>query len=285
MPIETATVMTAEAEMSRDEIRARQDAESRPLPHRLVMEATGSFLVVLAGLGVAMFNAQAGLGPAMAFGFALIVAYLALGYAGAHFNPAVTLGSAVAGRTRWVLVLPLIVVQVVGAALAVVMLWAILVNHPQIPETSSLFAVASNGYGEHSPNAFPMASVLLAEVLGSALLVAVFLGATSRGKSLAVAPFAIGFAYAVLLTFLIPLSNGSLNPARSTAAVLFSEGWAFSQLWLFWAAPVLGAVIAGLIYRSVDVFTAPASDRVAADPADEVSEDTAADRYNEAGRQ
>lgn len=254
MPDQTATTSLPETDSLHENAIDPHPAKGPSLTHRLVSEAAGSFLLVLAGLGVAMFNAQAGFGPAMAFGFALIVAYLAFGYAGAHFNPAVTLGSAIAGRTRWVHVLPLILVQTVGAAVASLMLWAMLVGHPQIPETSQLFSVAANGFGEHSPNAFPLTSVLLAEVLGTAVFVAIFLGATGRGRGRALAPFAIGFAYTVLLTFLIPLSNGSLNPARSTAAALFSDGWALGELWLFWAAPVLGAAIAGLIYRSVDVF-------------------------------
>lgn len=274
MPVETAPTSSAVEP---------HDARPRPLMHRLVAEAAGSFLLVLAGLGVAMFNAKAGFSPAMAFGFALIVAYLAFGYASAHFNPAVTLGSAIAGRTRWVQVLPLIAAQLVGAVVATVMLWAILVGHPQIPETSALFSVAANGFGEHSPNAFPLASVLLAEVLGTGVFVSVFLAATTRGKSLALSPFAIGFAYTALLTFLIPLSNGSLNPARSTAAALFSDGWALSELWMFWAAPVLGAAIAGLIYRSVDVFTTPvASGTVVAAPSAEAEAEMEAEAEAEA---
>lgn len=240
----------------------RQTASSRPgrqtagpgLLGRSIAEAAGSFLLVLAGVGVAMLNAQEDIAPSLVFGLALAAAMMAFGHlSGAHFNPAVTLGAAVAGRTRWVNVVPYIIAQLIGAGAAAAILWIILDGHPGLDGTAPIFSNAANGFGEHSPIQFPLTSVLLAEVVAAVLLVAAYLGVTARREHRPLAPFAVGFTYAVLLAVLVPISNGALNPARSTAIALFSESWAMGQLWLFWAAPLFGAAIAGLIYRSVDL--------------------------------
>lgn len=227
---------------------------------RSLAEAAGSFLLVLAGLGVTILNTQTGVQPTLAFGLALIGAIIAFGYvSGGHFNPAVTLGSAIAGKTSWTSVLPYIVAQVVGGVVAAVFIWLLLSANQQFAgSVQALFAVSANGYAEHSPTQFALSSAFLAEVVGTAIFVAVVLGAMSRTATGSLrnagGPFAIGLVYAALLTFLLPISNGSLNPARSTAAAIFSESWAIEQLWLFWVAPILGAAIAGLIYRSTDLF-------------------------------
>ncbi|MBG6189820.1 aquaporin Z [Arthrobacter sp. CAN_A212] len=227
---------------------------------RSLAEAAGSFLLVLAGLGVTILNTQTGVQPTLAFGLALIGAIVAFGYvSGGHFNPAVTLGSAIAGKTSWISVLPYIVAQVVGGVIAAVFIWLLLSANQQFAgSVQALFAVSANGYAEHSPTQFALSSTFLAEVVGTAIFVAVVLGAMSRTATGSLrnagGPFAIGLVYAALLTFLLPISNGSLNPARSTAAAIFSESWAIEQLWLFWVAPVLGAAIAGLIYRSSELF-------------------------------
>lgn len=219
-----------------------------------LIEALGSFFIVLTGLGVTVFNPQAGLAPGLAFGLALLAAIAAFGrLSGGYFNPALTLGLAMAGRTQWKAVLPFIAAQVVGALAASGLFWLILSAHPQQVQISGLFSVAANGYAENSATQFPLASVLLMEVAAAALLTAVVLGSTSRFANRAAAPFAIGLAYAVLITVLVPIDNGALNPARSTAAAVIAEPWAVQQLWLFWVAPLLGAVIAGLLHRSFEL--------------------------------
>ena len=222
---------------------------------RAVAEAIGSFLLVFAGIGVGIFTAGSGISPQLAFGLALAGAMVAFGYiSGGHFNPAITLGSAVAGRTDWKYVLPYIVAQLLGAVLAVAILWVAITGHPQIGEQTRQFLTGvSNGYADHSVNLFPLPSALLLEVIAGALLTAVFLGAVRHRSGAVAGAFAVGVTYAVLLTVLAPVTNGGINPARSTATAIFAEGWALQQLWLFWAAPLLGAVIAGLIFRSVDM--------------------------------
>lgn len=237
-------------------------ADHHPLPNsettyglvaRSLSEALGSFLLILAGLGVSILNPQGGMAPGLAFGIALIAAIIAFGHvSGGHFNPAITLGSAIAGRTRWISVLPYVVAQVIGGLAAAGLFWLIFSSHPQQLQTTQLFSNVANGFGDHSALQFPLSSAFLMEVTAAALLTAVVLGATGRLVNRAVAPFAIGLAYAALLTLLLPITNGSINPARSTAAAVFSEGWALEQLWLFWAAPLLGALIAGLTFRSVE---------------------------------
>ncbi|MCC9146587.1 MULTISPECIES: aquaporin [unclassified Arthrobacter] len=255
---------------------------------RSVAEAIGSFLLLFVGIGIAIFGSSTGGGitSPLAFGLALAAAMVAFGYvSGGHFNPAITLGSAVAGRTPWKFVLPYIVAQLVGAGLGVAILWVVITGHEQIGEQARQFmSGTANGYGEHSVNLFPLASALLMEVIAGALLAAVFLGAASRRpgtdarRSLAVkGAFAVGVTYAVLLTVLAPVTNGGINPARSTAVAFFAEGWALEQLWLFWVAPLLGAVIAGLIFRSVDMTVdAHRSDAVVTDDAAAAADTTPA---------
>ena len=223
---------------------------------RSIAEAAGSFLLVLAGLGVSFFNPSGGLSAPLAFGLVLAAAIIAFGYiSGGHFLPTITIGSALAGRTPWKSVLPYIVAQLVGALFAALILWVSMTGHPQIPETQPFFAAVANGFGENSATQFPLAGALLTEVIAAALLTAVFLGAGTR-LSAAAGAFATGVTYAALLTFLVPITGGSINPARSTAVAVFAEPWALEQLWLFWLAPLLGAAITGLIYRSLD-FAAP----------------------------
>lgn len=235
------------------------------LAARSVAEATGSFLLVLAGVGVTILSTQSGLQPTLAFGLVLIAAMIAFGYvSGGHFNPAITIGSATAGRTDWTSVLPYIAAQVLGGLAATGLLWLLLSANTELASqqdglVQSLFSGASNGFDDRSSTQFPMISALLAEAVAAAIFTAVFLGATGNSANRAAAPFAVGLAYAALLTMLLPITNGSLNPARSTATALFAEGWAVGQLWLFWAAPILGAVIAGLIYRSMSLFGADAA--------------------------
>lgn len=233
---------------------ARDGAKGPGLLIGSLIEALGSFLVILAGLGVSMLNPQAGIAPGLAFGLALVAAIAAFGrLSGGYFNPALTLGLALGDRIPWRTVLPYIVAQLVGALAAAGLFWLIFSAHPQQIDVPGLFSAAANGYAEHSSTQFPLASVLLVEVAATALLTAVVLGTTGRGASRAAAPFAIGLAYAVLLTALAPIDNGALNPARSTATAVFAEPWALQQMWVFWLAPVLGALIAGLFHRSFEL--------------------------------
>ncbi|GAB3546035.1 hypothetical protein GCM10027404_05620 [Arthrobacter tumbae] len=244
-----------------------------------LLEALGSFLLVLGGLGVTMLNPQAGIAPGVAFGLALAAAIAAFGrLSGGYFNPAVTLGLAMAGRLAWRPVLPFVMAQVLGGLAASGLFWVIFSAHPQDIQTTGLFSAAANGYAEHSSTQFPIASVLLIEVAAAALLTAVVLGSTGRSLSRAAAPFAIGLGYAVLLTMLAPIDNGAINPARSTATALFAEPWAAQQLWLFWLAPLLGALIAGLLYRSFELATRSghAESTPANDPGTPDTTDTAA---------
>jgi aquaporin Z len=233
--------------------KVSRTGEGYSLSARIGAEATGSFLMVGGALGIGMFNPQGGFAVPFGFGFAVVAAMLAFGYiSGGHFNPAITLGTALAGRTAWKHVLPYVVAQVVGASLATGALWVILRSHPANAQSQSLFAAISNTFDASGSSGFSLAGVFLAEAVGTALLVAVYLGSTARRARPGSAPFAVGLALSVLTAFLLPVSNAGLNPARSTATVYFGNGAAAGQLWLFWVAPLLGAVIAGLIYRSAE---------------------------------
>ncbi|RJT82106.1 hypothetical protein D6T63_05085 [Arthrobacter cheniae] len=220
---------------------------------RSIAEAVGSFFIILVGLGATMLATETSLQPTLVFGFAVVAAMIAFGYiSGGHFNPAVTLGSAIAGRTGWASVVPYIVAQVLGAVAASGLIWLVLSANSQLTGIRTFFSSASNGFGEHSPAQFPLTSAFLLEVTATAILVAVFLGAGSRRARRDLAPFAVGLAFAGLLSFLLPVTNGALNPIRATASAIFADSWALQQLWLFWAAPIIGGVIAGLVFRTVD---------------------------------
>jgi aquaporin Z len=246
---------------------------SRPsLLARAAGEALGTFLLMLIGLGVTLYTplSNAGsIGIALAFGFALIAGSIALGHvSGGHFNPAVTLGAVVAGRTPVRDLVPYWLAQLVGGILAAAALFATIPSELPALTTQdgtgtarSFFASTANGYGTHSPLSgqsggqvtFGLVPALLIEVVVTAVLVAVVLGATTRRNWHVAAPFAFGLSYAGLLLLAAPITNGGLNPARSTAAAVFSEQWALGQLWVFWAAPLVGAAIAGLAHRTFAV--------------------------------
>ncbi|WP_035749207.1 aquaporin [Arthrobacter sp. 35W] len=239
-------------------VGASAPAGGFPLAGRLAAEGLGTFLLVFAGLGIALFNGASSNFPVgIAFGLALVAGLIAFGHiSGGHFNPAVTLGSALSGATKWIEALWYVLVQVVSATLATLVLFALLKVFPAITggngqlTTQTLFNTLANGYGDHSPNQVPLIGALLIEVVATGIFVAVILGATSARANKALAPVGIGLALAVLLTVTLPLTNGSLNPARSTAVVFFADGWASEQLWLFWVAPLLGAALAGLFFRA-----------------------------------
>ncbi|MCR6690692.1 MIP family channel protein [Cellulomonas sp.] len=240
---------------------------------RVGAEVFGTFMLVLVGLGVAIYASLGSvgggaLGVALAFGVAVLAAAAAVGHvSGGHFNPAVTLGAALAGRTAWRDVLPYWLAQLMGGALgAAIVFIAIPSSLPQVlgqDDVRALFSGVANGYGEHSPlnvivvrsgqgftSEFTLFAALVLELVATAVFVGVILGATDRRAHRALAPVAIGLALAVLLLVTIPATNGSLNPARSFAAALFSESWAWKQLWVFVVAPFVGAALAGLVYRA-----------------------------------
>lgn len=239
------------------------------LVSRLGAEAFGTFALVLVGLGIALYSGLSqvdGLAVALGFGIAVLAAIIAVGHvSGGHFNPAVTLGAAIGGRTPWKDVLPYWLAQLVGGILAAAILFITIPSKlpsaiTQNPEDTAktFFTNVANGFGEHSPLAtasqgtveFSLIIGLLVEIVVTAVFVGVILGATDRRSANVQAPFAIGLSLAVLILVAMPVTNASLNPARSTAAAIFSESWALGQLWLFWVAPLVGAALAGLIYRA-----------------------------------
>lgn len=252
---------------------------------RVSAEALGTFFVVVAGLGVPLFTIPQSnpLSASLAAGLAVAAAMLAFGYvSGGHFNPAVTAGHAFAGRLRLADAAAYVGAQLVGALLGGVTLFAILRTVPNIADTRSAFDTVAAGFGENSIIQVPLAGVLLIEVLGAALLVAVFLGATSaRNPSRLAAPFAVGLTMAVLLQLGQAPGNTPFNPARATASALFSSPDALGQLWLFWVAPLAGAALAGLVFRGF-ALSMPAAVPVPA-AADEVDEDTGETLLAESG--
>ncbi len=247
---------------------------------RLSAEALGTFFVVVVGLGVPLFTIPQSnpLPASLAAGLALTAAMLAFGYlSGGHFNPVVTVGNAIAGRTRLADAAAYLGAQLVGALLAVVALSGVLRTIPKIADTRAAFDTVTAGFGEHSIIQAPMAGALLVEFLGAALLVAVYLGTTSdRNPSRAAAPFAVGLTMAGLLQLGQAIGNTPFNPARATASALFSNADALGQLWLFWVAPLVGAAVAGLVFRGF-ALAAPATAALAGDaaghPDDEFDDD------------
>lgn len=230
---------------------------------RLFVEALGTFWLVFIGCGSAIFNGkfiaqattltesslvQVGLGHlgvAMAFGFAVTTMAYAVGHvSGAHFNPAVTLGAAVAKRFAWKDVVPYWLAQVVGGLLAGGALAGLVSGNGGIV-TGNL---AANGFGDHSPGGYVLGSVLVLEALVTAFFVYVILGTTGDDAPVGFAPLAIGLALMLGHFIAIPFSNASLNPARSTAVAFFNGNDAPLQLWAFWVAPLVGAAVAGATF-------------------------------------
>jgi aquaporin Z len=165
---------------------------------------------------------------------------------GGHFNPAVTLGVATAGRFSWKELIPYWVVQLLGATFAAFVLLKIAQGNIDFSLTNGF---AANGYDEHSPNGYTWQSGLLAEIVLTAFFLLVILGTTEGRAPVGFAPIAIGLALTLIHLVDIPVTNASVNPARSTSQALFVGGWALEQLWLFWVAPLLGGVIGGLLHR------------------------------------
>jgi aquaporin Z len=245
--------------------------EGPSLVARLGAELFGTFFLVLAGLGVALYaglgaiGGGSGLAVALAFGIAVIGGAAAVGHvSGGHFNPAVTLGAAIGGRTSWRDVLPYWLVQFVGGALgAAVVFIAVPSSLPALvsqtnPSVRGFFSGVANGYGEHSPlgtastgqAGFSLFAAIVIELVVTAVFVGVILGVTDRRTDSKVAPLVIGLTLTALILVAMPVTNASLNPARSLSAAIFAESWAWKQLWVFFVGPLLGAALAGIVYRA-----------------------------------
>jgi aquaporin Z len=231
---------------------------NEPLARRLGAEFLGTFVLVLFGCGTAVLDAgNTGkllgidfLGVAAAFGIAVTVMVYAVGaISGGHFNPAVTIGLAFARRFPWSDVIAYIVTQVVAAIVASLILLGIASGQTGFSAKASGFA--SNGYGSHSPGHYALGSVILVEVVLTAIFLYVIIGATDTRAPAGFAGVAIGFTLLVIHLVSIPVSNTSVNPARSTGPAIIQHGWALGQLWVFWLAPIVGAIIAGASYRYI----------------------------------
>jgi aquaporin Z len=223
------------------------------IARRLGAEFLGTFWLVLGGCGAAVLAAgvpTVGIGyagVALAFGLTVVTGAYAFGHiSGAHFNPAVTLGLYTAGRFPAKDVIPYWIVQVAGAAVAGAVLYAIAGGVAGFDASAGF---ASNGYGDHSPQGYSLEAGLLCEAVLTFMFVMVILGATSVRAPAGFAPLAIGLALTLIHLISIPVTNTSVNPARSTGVALFQGTWALGQLWAFWLAPLVGAALAGLVNR------------------------------------
>ncbi len=245
---------------STSEQRREDAADWSPLA-RYASEFFGTFLLVLGGVGTALFAAnvpsatdnQQGvgyLGVALAFGLTLVAGISAVGHvSGGHFNPAVTLGLLAAGRTDAKHVVGYIVSQVVGGLVATSIIAAVLSGKSGAFAAARDGGFASNGYGDASPTGFGLGSVFLVEAVLTGVFIAVILSITAKKEYQAVAPLGIGLTLTLLHLASIPVSNTSLNPARSIATAVYGGATPLAQLWVFIVAPILGGVVAGLIVR------------------------------------
>jgi aquaporin Z len=222
---------------------------------KLASEFLGTFWLVLGGCGSAVLAAafpQVGiglLGVSLAFGLTVVSGAYALGpISGGHFNPAVSVGLWAGGRFPTPLLLPYVVAQVIGGVVGAGVLYIIASGNAQF---SLAGGFASNGYAEHSPGGYSLAAGLTTEFVMTFMFLVVILGATHKRAPVGFAGLAIGLALTLIHLISIPVTNTSVNPARSTGTALFVGGWAVQQLWLFWVAPVIGAAVAGFIYKAL----------------------------------
>jgi aquaporin Z len=224
------------------------------MSRKLAAEFFGTFWLVFGGCGSAVLAAafpQLGIGFAgVAFAFGLTVltmAYAVGGISGGHFNPAVSLGLAIAKRFEWSELIPYWIVQVVGGFAGAAVLYVIASGAPNF----AAGGFASNGYGELSPGHYNLLACLVAEVVLTAAFLIIILGSTSKAAPAGFAPIAIGLGLTLIHLISIPVTNTSVNPARSTAVVLFAQTSATAQLWLFWIAPLAGAAIGASIWKTL----------------------------------
>ncbi len=217
-------------------------------------EFFGTFWLVFGGCGSAVLAAafpELGIGfagVALAFGLTVLTMAYAVGHvSGAHFNPAVSVGMAAAGRMPWGNVPGYVISQVVGGIAGAAILY--LIASGKMGFVAGGFA--SNGFGEHSPGGYALSSVIACEIVMTAMFLVVILGTTHKNAPASFAPLAIGLCLTLIHLVSIPVSNTSVNPARSTAAALFAEPWALQQLWIFWLAPIVGGVLGAIIHRMI----------------------------------
>lgn len=222
------------------------------LSKRATAELIGTFWLVFGGCGTAIISAhfpEVGvglLGVALAFGLTLLTMAFAIGnISGCHINPAVTIGLWAGKRFPTAEVIPYIIAQVLGGILASTVLYVIASGAPGFSLSNGF---AANGYGAHSPGGYGLESAFVAEVVLTMMFVFVILGSTDKRVAIGFAPIPIGLVLTLIHLVDIPITNASVNPARSTAPALFVGGWALAQLWLFWVAPFLGAGIGGFVY-------------------------------------
>jgi aquaporin Z len=223
------------------------------LARRLVAEFLGTFWLVLGGCGSAVLAAkfpEVGIGlvgVSLAFGLTVLTMAFAIGHiSGCHLNPAVTLGLWAGGRVPPRDILPYIIAQVVGGILAAFILCSIASGNGTDPIAGGL---AANGFGEHSPGHYRLGTAILTEIVMTFFFLTVILGSTDRRAPAGFAPIAIGLALTLIHLISIPVTNTSVNPARSTGPAVIVGDWALSQLWVFWVAPIIGALLAGAVYR------------------------------------
>ena len=225
------------------------------LTNRAIAEFFGTFWLVLGGCGSAVLAArfpEVGIGlvgVSLAFGLTVLTMAFAIGHiSGAHLNPAVSVGLAVGGRFKASELIHYIIAQVLGAIVAAGVLYLIASGKAGFDLSGGF---ASNGYGEHSPGQYSLASCLISEMIMTFMFLLVILGATDKRAPAGFAPIAIGLCLTLIHLISIPVTNTSVNPARSTGPALFVGGWALAQLWLFWVAPIIGAAVAGIVYRAL----------------------------------
>jgi aquaporin Z len=226
-----------------------------PISKRALAEFFGTFWLVFGGCGAAVFAATfpaVGIGfagVALAFGLTVLTMVYAVGHiSGGHFNPAVSLGLVVGKRFPASDLLPYWIAQVVGGIAAAGVLYVIASG---VPSFDAHAGFASNGYGEHSPGGYSLLAGLVAEVVLTAFFVFVIMGSTDSRAPKGFAGIAIGLTLTLIHLVCIPITNTSVNPARSTGPALFAGGWALQQLWLFWVAPLIGGAIGGGIYKAL----------------------------------
>jgi aquaporin Z len=237
------------------DLPSSQQETNVDLNKRCVAEFIGTFWLVFGGCGSAVLaaafpNVGIGLlGVSFAFGLTVLTMAYAIGHiSGCHLNPAVSIGLAAGGRFKTAELAPYIVAQVVGGIAGAGVLYLIASGQADFKLADGF---ASNGYGEHSPGGYSLVAGFVAEFVLTFMFLLIILGATDRRAPQGFAPIAIGLGLTLIHLIGIPVTNLSVNPARSTGPAIFVMGWAVSQLWLFWIAPILGAAVAGVVYRSV----------------------------------
>ena len=224
------------------------------LSKKMTAEFMGTFWLVLGGCGSAVLAAgfpEVGiglLGVSLAFGLTVLTMAFAIGHiSGCHLNPAVSLGLWASGRFSKKELAPYIGAQVIGGLAGAAVLYLIASGQAGFDATASGFA--SNGFGEHSPGGYGLVAALVTEVVMTFMFLMIILGATDSRAPKGFGPVAIGLGLTLIHLISIPITNTSVNPARSTGVAIFQGGWALSQLWLFWVAPIVGALFAGVVYR------------------------------------